>query len=33
MLFFFFSDLLDPEEFLNLIMHHVLGIEPLLRLQ
>ncbi|NWU90193.1 CYLD hydrolase, partial [Upupa epops] len=23
----------DPEEFLNLIMHHVLGLEPLLRLQ
>ncbi|KFP28148.1 Ubiquitin carboxyl-terminal hydrolase CYLD, partial [Colius striatus] len=23
----------DPEEFLNLIMQHVLGIEPLLRLQ
>ncbi|KFQ20129.1 Ubiquitin carboxyl-terminal hydrolase CYLD, partial [Merops nubicus] len=23
----------DPEEFLNLIMHQVLGIEPLLRLQ
>ncbi|XP_019383804.1 PREDICTED: ubiquitin carboxyl-terminal hydrolase CYLD-like [Gavialis gangeticus] len=23
----------DPEEFLNLIMHHILGIEPLLRLQ
>nr|XP_006131743.1 ubiquitin carboxyl-terminal hydrolase CYLD-like isoform X2 [Pelodiscus sinensis] len=23
----------DPEEFLNLIMHHILGIEPLLKLQ
>ncbi|NWR81644.1 CYLD hydrolase, partial [Centropus unirufus] len=23
----------DPEEFLNLIMHQILGIEPLLRLQ
>ncbi|KAF7237187.1 Ubiquitin carboxyl-terminal hydrolase CYLD [Varanus komodoensis] len=23
----------DPEEFLNLIMHHVLGMEPLLKLQ
>ncbi|NXU79508.1 CYLD hydrolase, partial [Oreotrochilus melanogaster] len=29
----FSSDFPDPEEFLNLIMHQILGIEPLLRLQ
>ncbi|XP_034615488.1 ubiquitin carboxyl-terminal hydrolase CYLD-like [Trachemys scripta elegans] len=28
-----FPQLSDPEEFLNLIMHHILGIEPLLKLQ
>uniref|UniRef100_A0A8C7A3G6 ubiquitinyl hydrolase 1 n=1 Tax=Nothoprocta perdicaria TaxID=30464 RepID=A0A8C7A3G6_NOTPE len=28
-----FSEFPDPEEFLNLIMHQILGIEPLLKLQ
>uniref|UniRef100_A0A8C3T563 ubiquitinyl hydrolase 1 n=1 Tax=Chelydra serpentina TaxID=8475 RepID=A0A8C3T563_CHESE len=28
-----FPQFSDPEEFLNLIMHHILGIEPLLKLQ